>query len=145
MKASPRQEGLQALLPGELISWGSSQMSPQERLADKEIKGERGLGEREKAGGRARAPGWGGGPSSTQSWLHWAHWQCPLHTLALGTPPPAKGGSRRGRDSVVAASGTEAPQLGMEVKPDIWCTSRALSGDSLPLHSPAGLLSPLPA
>lgn len=58
MKASPRQEGLQALLPGELISWGSSQMSPQERLADKEIKGERGLGEREKATGRRRqSPG----------------------------------------------------------------------------------------
>lgn len=53
MKASPQREGMWALLPGELINWGSSQMSPQESLAIRrsKVRGA-GLGGEGKATGR---------------------------------------------------------------------------------------------
>lgn len=64
MKASAQREGVWALLPGELINWGSSLMNPPEGLAIRRSKVREAWGLGEEGGQlmgarRARAPAWG--------------------------------------------------------------------------------------
>lgn len=76
VKASAQREGVWALLPGELINWGSSLMNPPEGLAIRRSKVREAWGLGEEGGQlmgarRAWAPAWGSLLSPT--WLQQAH------------------------------------------------------------------------